>query len=360
VSENLPKGLVETMKRGLPLIITHWDADGVISATLLISWLGSPDIDVLIPSFTYSWGRDFLDRAEVLSKDKKYVSVLDLAVPGGTLDLLWTRVRRPVIVIDHHFQTELPRKPGVVYINPARKGDPAGRWPSAAHVLSSIIGYWKDPLLIATSVVVDLGPRARASRVYQDYMVKAGLHPVNDYWIPEECASLIDAASTMGRRDVLEDLPKRLAFDPEPCRLILEDGLLHSLKVQAEEELEEILMSASPTLKSEDVVVYILKGIGRHVSKLARRLAERHKDKIVVVLYKSLSIDRLYAYARSLAPSAPPLVQAAERLRSLGYNAGGKYQAGNNVLAAEAPRGTSEEEMLKDFLNSLRSLGVRI
>ena len=332
-----------------------------VTASLLLSWIGAPqDAKVLVPPFTYSWGRGFLDRAEFESKSRKYVAVLDLAVPGGTIDLLWTRVRRLVVVIDHHVQSELPKKPGVIYVNPAKDGDPAGRWPSAAHVLASIIGYWKDPLLLAASIVGDLGPRARASRVYQDYMAMAGLHPVKDYWIAEECSSLIDAASVMGKRDVLESLPMRLALEEDPCKSILEDGLLHSLRAQADGELEEILSSARPEAEGRDAVVYVIEGVGRHASKLARRLAERHKDKIVVVIYRSKSTGRIRAYARTLRPDAPPLVKAAERLRSLGYSAGGKYQAGNNVVAAEAPEGVGVEEMLNAFLSSLRALGIEV
>ena len=361
MSKGLPQGLLKTMREKVPLIITHWDADGVITASLLLSWLNSPEeAKVVVPPFTFSWDRDFLDIIERESKERGYLAVLDLAVPGGTLDLVWARVKKTMVVVDHHVQSELPRRPAIVYINPARKGDPGGRWPSAAHVLSSILGYWKDPLLLAASIVGDLGPEARASLVYQDYMAKAGLHPVNDFWIAEDCANLIDAASIMGRRDVLEVLPKRLSFEENPCEIILKDGLLHSLRAKAEGELEELLSGAKPELVTDDILVFVMKGEGRHASKLARRLAKKYKDKIVIVIYKSLGTGKLRGYARSYSPHAPPLVMAAERLRSLGYPAGGKYQTGNNVVALEAPRGVSEEKVLEDLLNSLKVLGVRI
>lgn len=361
MSESLPKGLLNVMQDKIPLIITHWDTDGIISASLLLSWLGSPmEAKVIIPPFTFNWGRNFLDMIEKESKERGYIAILDLAVPGGTLDLVWARVKRTLVVIDHHAQPELPKRMAIVYINPARKGDPGGRWPSAAHVLSSIIGYWKDPLLIATSIVGDLGPEARASMVYQDYMAKAGLHPVNDFWIAESCASLIDAASIMGRRDVLESLPMRLSLEERPCEIILKDGLLHSLKAKAESELEELLSNAKPEHTTGDIIVFVLKGEGRHASKLSRRLSRIYKDKIVVVVYKSLSTGILRGYVRSYKPNTPPLIRVVERLRSLGYPAGGKFQVGNNVVALEAPKGVSEDNVLEDILASLRSLDIEI
>ena len=346
-----------------PLVVLHWDMDGVASAAIAGEASGDPaGAAFLVPPFRYAFDKPFLDRARSAARGRKLLAVVDLGVPGGSVDLLSRYVGRPTLVVDHHTQPEPPKLPGVVYVNPAARGDPAGHWPSAAHVLSSITGRG-DPVLVAASIVGDLGPAARANRVYQNYMARAGLHPVEDYWLPQECASLVDGASQMGRADVLESLASRLARSGEPCRLILEDGLLHALRAQAQEELEALLAGAEEAAEEPmpGVLLYRLTGRGRHASKLARELARRHPDKVVVVAYKSTAAGEERVYARTYKPRAPPLAtrQAIARLRSLGLSAGGKAQGPNNVLAVEAPPGRLEEalEAVMDLLASILGVG---
>jgi hypothetical protein len=334
---------------GPPVIVHHWDMDGVASAALVAAASErGREAAFLTPQFRYAFDKPFLDRAREAASGRKLLVVVDLGVPGGSVDLLHRYTGRPAVVIDHHMQPEPPKLPGVVYVNPAAQGDPAGRWPSAAHVVASLTGVY-DPLLVAASIVGDLGPAARASRVYQDYMARAGLHPVEDYWLPAECASLVDAASAMGRADVLEALAARLAESVDPCRLILEDGLLHGLRAQAEAELESLLEEAEEKREEpfRGVLLYRLEGEGRHASKLARELARRHTDSIVVVAYRARSTGEERVYARTYKRHAPLLASrdVIEELRSLGLSAGGKAQGPNNVLAVEAPPGRLEEAL---------------
>ncbi|MEB3850997.1 MAG: hypothetical protein LRS49_00245, partial [Desulfurococcales archaeon] len=272
-----------------PLVVMHWDMDGVAAASLVARASGRPgEAGFLTPRFRYAFDKPFLDRARGEARGRRLLAVVDLAVPGGSVDLLHRYTGRPAVVVDHHTQPEPPRLPSVAYVNPAARGDPAGNWPSAAHVVASLTGVG-DPLLVAASIVGDLGPAARANRWYQNYMVRAGLHPVEDYWLPAECASLVDAASAMGRADVLEALAARLAGAEEPCRLILQDGLLQALRVEAQEELERLLSRAEGLAEEPvpGVLLYRLEGRGRHASKLARELARRHPDRVVVVAYRS-------------------------------------------------------------------------
>jgi len=345
-----------------PVIVMHWDMDGVASATLAAQASGKPgEAAFASPNFRYAFDKPFLDRVRGLARGRKLLVVVDLAIPGGSVKLLQRYTARPAVVLDHHVQPEPPDDPAITYVNPAARGDPAGNWPSAAHVIASVTGVG-DPLLVAASIVGDLGPAARANRWYQNYMVKAGLDPARDYHIPEACASLVDSASTMGRLDVIEALPARLSLEEEPCMLILEDGLLHSLKAQAEAELEQLLDMAEEAVEEPipGVLLYRLEGGGRHASKLARRLALKHSDKIVVVAYKSKATGEERVYARTYKRGAPLLASRAvvSRLRSLGLSAGGKSQGPNNVLAVEAPPGRLEEA-LEAVLEELRGLLAR-
>jgi hypothetical protein len=339
------------------LVVFHWDMDGVASAALAAGSCGEPEGSVfLVPPFRYVFDKPFLDRARGAARGRRLLVVVDLGIPWRSLQLLQRYVSRPAVVVDHHVQPEAPGDPAIVYVNPALHGDPAGNWPSAAHVLRSMTGRG-DPLLVAASIVGDLGPAARANQWYQNYMAKAGLDPARDYWIAEECASLVDGASTMGRGDVLEALAARLASEDEPCKLILEDGVLHSLRAQAEAEFEDLLDKAEELAEEPlpGVRLYRIEGLGRHASKLARRLALKHPDEIVVVAYKSRVTGEERVYARTYRRGAPPLAskEAVKWLRSLGLSAGGKSQGSNNVLAIEAPPNRLDEA-LEALLEVLR------
>ena len=331
------------------LVVFHWDMDGVASAALAAGGCGDPGgSGFLVPPFRYVFDKPFLDRARGAARGRRLLVVVDLGVPGASLQLLQRYVSRPAVVVDHHVQPEPPRDPAVVYVNPALHGDPRGSWPSTAHVLRSIIGRG-DPLLVAASIAGDLGPAARANTWFQNYMAMAGLDPARDYWVVEECVALVDGASTMGRGDVLEALAARISVEEEPCRLILEDGILHSLRAQAEAELEELLDKAEGRVEEPlpGVRLYRLEGHGRHASRLARRLALKHSDEVVVVAYRSRATGEERVYARTYRRGAPPLAsrEAVRWLRSLGLSAGGKSQGSNNVLAVEAPPGRLGEAL---------------
>jgi len=308
----LARRIEEFLSKGVPLIITHWDTDGVASATLLLSHLREEyaiepsDAKVLIPPFRYSWDRSFMGVIEAYSRSVDYVVVLDLGVPGGQIDLVQARTRKPLLVVDHHRQEEPPRRRGILYVNPASRGDPRGLWPSTAYTLSTLIGL-RDPLLVAASIVGDLGEHSKSLRAYAELMAMAGLDPLRDYWIPQECSSLIDSASIMGRRDILESLPRRLALEDNACITVMGDGLLSSLRAQADVELERLLEEPAQHV-GEHLVVYKLRGLGRHASRLARILARKHKDKVVVVAYESEATGEARIYARTYNPSYPPLM----------------------------------------------------
>lgn len=331
------------------LVVFHWDIDGVASAALAAGGCGGPGDSVfLVPPFRYVFDKPFLDRARGAVKGRRLLVVADLGVPWRSLQLLQRYVSRPAVVVDHHVQPESPGDPAIVYVNPALRGDPAGNWPSAAHIVRSLTGRG-DPLLVAASIVGDMGPAARANQWYQNYMAMAGLDPARDYWVAEECAALADGASAMGRGDVLEALAARLSAEEEPCKLILEDGVLHSLRAQAEAELNDLLDKAEDLAEEPlpGVRLYRLEGHGRHASKLARRLALKHPDKIVVVAYKSRATGEERVYARTYRRGAPPLAsrEAVGWLRSMGLSAGGKSQGSNNVLAIEAPPNRLDEAL---------------
>jgi len=84
-----------------------------------------------------------------------------------------------------------------------------------------------------------------------------------------------------------------------------------------------------------------LKGEGRLASRLARKLALMNPGRVVIVAYYSTRIDRSYVYARAYKLKTP-LTGIIRYFRQLGFEAGGKYQEDNNVVAVECPPGDME------------------
>ena len=327
-------------------IIHHWDMDGVAAAaTLAMSMPTSPRF--YVPPYTFKLTGEVIDEIARACRGAGALFLVDYNVPGSSLDLVWARIQKPVVSIDHHTQPDKPRKPFVIVFNPAAEGDPRQLWPSAAHVVASLTGMYK-PLLVALSIVGDLREKARANRVFQKYMVEAGMNHIRDFDIMAECVSQVMAADIMGRRDILVHLASRLSSpDTDPCMLLLQDGLLSALRSRAEEEYRELYSKAEE--KAGDIGsarIYRLEGYGRHVSTLARELARRHPDRIVVVVYYWIPFNRTYIYVRT-EKEKPRLIDLAETARAYGITAGGKYQPGNNVVGMELAGRVGEDVVEK-------------
>lgn len=322
-----------------PVVVTHWDMDGVASA-IAASWALNRVAGFYIPPFTYRVTGRVLEELGRLASKADLLVITDLAYPGPVLDRIQESLGIPVVVVDHHYQESLPASRKVVYYNPAYAGDPEGRWPSAAHVAVTLFKTGAgDPLLLAASIAGDLGEAAVENSVYQEYMRMARLDPVADYpLIRDHCVKHVDGAATMGERGALINAIKMSVYYGEPpCTVVMKDHVLATLAVQAEVELESLASKAEPLEERAGgrILVYRIEGEGLHASRLARILARRHRGRVVVVAYTSRRAGQARVYARLAGSTEPPLYRVAECLKSMGYSAGGKTQPGNNVAAVE-------------------------
>ncbi|MCE4614108.1 MAG: hypothetical protein F7B60_01075 [Desulfurococcales archaeon] len=330
-------------------IVHHWDADGVASAATL-SLVSKTVAGYYVPPYTYRVDGRVIEEIKRRCGKSGAIAIVDYNLPGGSLDLLWAKLQKLIIVIDHHYQLEPPMKPFILWFNPASNGDPRGFWPSAAHVIASLTGMYK-PLVVALSIVGDIREKARASRVYQKYMVEAKLDHLKDYSLITECVAQIMAADIMGRRDILEHLASRMGdYDTDPCRILLEDGLLSILRVQVEEEYNSLIQKALENGSDiAGVRLFRLEGKGRHVSAIARKLANIYRNKIIMVSYHWKPLDRTYVYIRT-EREEPKLIDLIKYARSEGFTAGGKYQPGNNVVGIEI-EGKAGEDAVESILS---------
>ncbi|MEB3860556.1 MAG: hypothetical protein LRS43_05030 [Desulfurococcales archaeon] len=348
-------GIVERARSETPVIVYHWDADGLIAATLITMAYGDSLLEP--PRFTYRLTREHLERVKSASRRADLLVIVDLAWDPIYFETMALETGLKVVVIDHHYTMldESSFRAPVVYCNPAAKGDPEGLWPSASYIASLVYGVRHD-LLVAASIVGDLGEGSLQNRVYRSVMERAGLDPVKDYWLPREAVLQLHGVEAMGKFEAVSWIPKMLATgNLDPFKAIIGDAYLTTLRAQAEAELEQLMEEAKRSAREDDGIIYvILEGEGRFFSQLSRELAKKYPDKIVVLAYHAKSTGEARVYART-ARERPVLAKAINALRKRGYSAGGKSQGSNNVVAIETTR-ENLERALEEMIYTIRQL----
>lgn len=349
-------GLVNSLRGEKPLAVYHWDADGIIAATLIVMAHGDAFLEP--PRFTYKLVGEHLERIKKASKQAGFIVVVDLSWDPLYLETLALETGLKVVVMDHHYSpwSDYSFRGPVFYCNPAARGDPEGSWPSASYLVSRLYGVSHN-LLVAASIVGDLGEAAVENKVYKSLMESSGLDPVKDYWLPREAVMQLYGVEVMGRFEALTWLPKAFATgNLDPFKAIIGDAFLATLRTQAEVEFESLLEEARKSLKAanSEILYVSLEGEGRFFSRLARELARDNPDRIVVVAYYARATGEARVYARTLRKE-PALTGAVKYLREKGYSVGGKYQGSNNVIAVETSR-DALEGTLREVIDALKRI----
>ena len=335
--------LASLLSSSEPLIVHHWDADGVVSAVTTASF-ASGRADFMVPPLTYSPPMSFIDEVARRAAPKDLIVVADYNVSGEFLAALVSRVKRPVVVVDHHVAT-YPRLPNLYYYNPAAEGDPDGIWPSTAHVIADALGFY-DPLLIATSIYGDLDEEAPRNPVFRYYMDQVGLDPERDANIPRDCALQIWGAEAAGEVEVLSRLAYELTYGGvDPCQAIMSDPRLTTLRMRAEEEVENAVSEAVRGMsRIGKVAVYSVELSLRVSGMVARRLLSRADAPVVALVAREAMTGASKIYIRGDIPDPVMIIKS---LRSAGLRASGKSQKGNNVIVIDVGAGSPSEALQK-------------
>lgn len=319
------------LSQSQPLVIHHWDADGIASAVTVAQFVG-PGVTFVMPPFTYRPSREFLDRVRLASSGKDLILIVDYNVAPEVMASIVSVARgRPVLVVDHH-TAEYPKVPGLYYYNPAAAGDRQGLWPSAAHVLADALGFY-DPLMIAMSIYGDLWEKALGNRVYAEYMDEVGMDVRSDSELIRDCVMQIWSAEAMRLAEVLEGLPYSLSYGGlDPCQAILSDPRMTNARVEVEGELRRAYESAARSTALEGrVALFGVRTKYKVTGMLSRRFEDEAGDKVIVVysLEEGQGVGRIYVRGNF------NVAELVARLRKRGLSAGGKEQPGNNSVALE-------------------------
>jgi len=298
-----------------PLIIHHWDADGIAAAAILAKQYNKYRIYVP-PIGQYRLTPAALREIQAAAQGTDLIAVLDYAIPHTDIKKL-EDLSRPVAVIDHHPNT-LPPNP--LYHNPVARGQPQHQWPATAHVLATLLNT--ETPLAPIGIAGDLEEKALQNRVYRELAARLNLNPRK----PLKAARLLDAPHTARQRKLIETLPPKLAKAPDPIQAILGDPRLREAERRYLEELARVLAEKprrhGPLLLLEFQSTMLL------ASRVARRLHAQHPRETVAALQHDQETGQTHLYIRS-PHNLTPLIRL---LRQEGYTAGGK----NHVLAVQA------------------------
>jgi len=318
--------------QGEGLIIHHWDADGLCSASLLLGYLKPRSPVNMCPTI----GAFYLTDEEIgFARAFDYVIVVDMALPEADVHRLSEKTR--VVVFDHHHQSPIR---GVKHVNPVAHGADTADYPSCTWVIKERLGL---PLgmHVALGFIGDREHRIMENPRFKDlteeYLADEGITLDEALTL----VGLIDSSYKVGDKKGVEDAPRLLMGYTKP-EDIRNNGRWHENMRIFQEKLAEIL--EEPSEDRDGVLVKRLDTGYTVISAVTRRIAwGTGRDTIVVNTGFFPSHDQLYS--RSSRLDMQPMIK---RARELGFNAGGK----SDVLGAIVPKEETESfvgELVKFF-----------
>ncbi|MCE4611817.1 MAG: hypothetical protein F7B17_07605 [Desulfurococcales archaeon] len=329
-------GCKEALKvaRESPVILFHWDTDGVASAGLASRHLNpGARLRVIEPLGVYG--------VEVLPGEPRGELILDYGLPGNVYDSLASR--GSLAVIDHH-RVE-PAKRLRSYCNPVAEGlGGEGDYPSCSMLLYKLLerpGGRTDRGLAALGVVGDLAPFIDSRRPHRGVEEATRVLEGTGYTIERlrRLAEAVDSSYRVNNPGCLNEAAKAAAEDGVEGVEALE--CIWEAREKASRLLEEALSKLQPLDAPPGVIAYALEMDALVTSQVGRLLASRSPGSIVVLAHTIPSQGRGIVYVRSVSKELTWLRRALEEA---GVKAGGK----DYVVVVNA-----RSELLKSALDAV-------
>ncbi len=338
-----------------PLIVYGWQPDGLLATIIALSRSGT--VDAMVQTVT-TWKprMEELEEIALTSRSHKSVLLLSTSWTGVEIDLLAQMLLAPLGVVDNNWTHLLPRRQNVIYYNPSPRGDPRGQWPSITAILSSLLGN-PYPILAATGIVSGLWDASKAHRIYQNLMSMAGLDHVKDYPLVSECAWQAYGVTASGDPKVYMRVPQSIveASIWDPCKALLSDAVITTLRAEAEESLE-VALDAVEVRYDDNIIIAVTEGEGPHYYFISYSIALSQPDKIIITGYRDLKWRENYAciwHVKGRRPLARHLID----LRREGYEAKGLFQGSLNYLCVKRGDKHATLDDLMSLLNSIIKAG---
>jgi len=291
-------------------VLTHWDADGIVSGSKALQVLEAP---VYVPRIG-SWSFEAVPK-EALG-DVLYV--LDYSMPYEDWAKLCSSVK-DLIVIDHH---AAPRPPCGKVTNPALEGRAP---PSASVVVSDYFNLpydWRDAVAIAGDL-----HDPRGDPLWEAIVKKEGIRGEETI----EAAALLNSCYKLLDYNCIIEYTKKLRY--MTLRELLNDERLLKKREEVRRVLEELVSSAE-CVKKDDRKVCVVKddrGIIM-ISSLWKRLKDEGETVVV-----ALGRERARVYCRGGEYDYTSLIKM---LRGLGVKevGGKKVVCSANLDRHELPK----------------------
>ncbi len=309
-------------------ILHHWDADGIASATMIMSMEGSVCVNQTPPIGNYTDFEDELKRID--DKNPDLVLGLDLAVSGEKLREMNNQLDSQLVWIDHHSNPPSGIG-GVKFLHP--DNFPGSPPESNALFLSWLVD--RVDLLAAIGMCGDLGKRL-LNHPLKKRVEKITLS--NDLDIQElfKVTNLIDSNYMANEKRTVELAPSILLENlSHPRELLRIDSWVENKKAVGA-EIDRIL--GSDVENRNQVVVKTIDTEMHLTSIIARKKALQEKGRKIAVIVRNMGHEnaRLYVRRTGNTPNLIPLIKTA---RLKGYSAGGKPEVVGMVL----PKGEVEK-----------------
>jgi len=300
-------------------VLTHWDADGIVSGSKVLQVL---DARVYVPRIG-SWSFDAVPK-EALG-DVLYV--LDYSMPYEDWAKLCSSVE-DLVVIDHH---AAPRPPCGKVINPALEGRAP---PSASVVVSDYFNLpydWRDAVAIAGDL-----HDPRGDPLWEAIVKKEGIRGEETI----EAAALLNSCYKLLDYDCIIEYTKKLKY--MTLQELLNDEELLKKREEVRRTLEELVNSAECVKKRGRKVCVIRDDRGIiMISSLWKKLRDEGETVIV-----ALGKDKARVYCRGGDYDYTSLI---ETLRGLGL----KEVGGKKVVC-------SANLNYRELAKALEALGIEI
>ena len=291
------------------VIVHHWDTDGICSAAIIASILekkGEQWVNCTLQIGKFEFDGKVVEKI----KDADMLYVVDLNMPEAVEELT-----QRVIFIDHHIQSRI-KNPNVEQVNPIISGKSERDFPSATWVVSHHFSTWN--YLSALGAVGDVRGIFdwQIGKKVEELLSKEGLSRDDAVRL----VSLIDSNYiAMDRQGVEEAVSTILNSSPED---LLENrkwnGNLEAIKREIENALSglKVINGFAEIEFESDFNV---------ISYVARRAVWEMGFDAALAINRNFN-GKSQVYLRVKSPAKYNLPEIVNRLRDLGFNAGGKKE----------------------------------
>lgn len=317
--------------KGKGILIHHWDADGICSASLMLEHLKDKNIINKTPQL----GNYFLTEEELDEYSKfDFVIIVDMNLPEENILRLSKKAK--IMIFDHHLGKEIKQ---VFHHNPVIKGQDPDEWPSASWILNEFLGNDVN-LFSLLGIVGDHEGKIKKNKKFDKII--SGFCKKNNLTFDDmlKMVYLLDSSYKLGDKKTVEKSPHFL-LKIESSKEILDNPEWNKNFTILNDELAKQLKTPS-----DEINGIILKKISTPyniISTVTRRVAwDSGKDTIVINTGFFDDRDQIYMRCKK---SAEPMIM---RGKSLGYKCGGKKE----VLGAIVPK-EKTDSFVKEIIEFL-------